>query len=315
MATAWLRGAGLALVLCAGSAGQISGRVVANGGPPPDRAWVTIHCEGSGTWTWVGYADRRGEFLSAPPDTRLNVGGDDEYGTCEVTASVRGFRPALVKVDHTHADILVTLQPLTPGDQALVSYAELSAPPAARKLLARGIEEARALRWKESEASLRKAIAAYPGYSAAWGELGRTLERSATADQAAEAYRHAIQLDNRNFPAYARLAALEAGAQHWDRVAAVTADAIAHRPAGWAVLFFYHAVANYNLGHLDAAEQSARLAAGEGFPRAHYTLGRILANRGDSGEAADEMSKYLELLPNAADAVRVRAEIAAARAK
>jgi tetratricopeptide (TPR) repeat protein len=315
MTTEWLRVAGLASALCASAAAQISGRVVANGGPPPDRAWVTIHCEGSGTWTWVGYADRRGEFLSASPDTRANFSGDDEYGTCEVTANVRGFLPALVRVSRTHADVLVTLQPLAPGDQASVSYAELSAPPAARKLLARGIEDARALRWKESETSLRKAIAAYPGYAGAWGELGRTLERSGTPDQAAEAYRQAIKLDGRNFPAYARLAVLEAGVQHWDRVAALTADAIARRPPGWAVLFFYHAVANYNLGHLDVAEASARKAAAEGFPRAHYTLGRILADRGDSRGAADEMSKYLELLPNAADEARVRAEIAAARAK
>jgi len=315
MATAWLRALGLASLGCACAGGQISGRVIANGGPPPDRAWVTIHCEGSGTWTWVGYADRRGEFLSASPDTRLNVGGDDDYGMCEVTASVRGFQPALVKVNRTHAEVLVTLLPVAPGDQALVSYAELSAPPAARKLLAKGIGEARELRWKESEASLRKAIAAYPGYASAWSELGRTLERSGTREQAAEAYRQAIRFDGRNFSAHARLAVLEAGAQHWDRVAAVTADAIARRPAGWAVLYFYHAMANYNLGHLEVAEQSARVAAAAGFPRAHYTLGRILSDRGDYRAAADEMSKYLELLPAAADAAKVRAEIAAARAK
>jgi tetratricopeptide (TPR) repeat protein len=160
-----------------------------------------------------------------------------------------------------------------------------------------------------------KAIAAYPAYAAAWGELGRTLEQSGTRDQAAEAYGQSIKLDGRNFPAYARLAALEAGAQHWDRVAAVSSDAIARRPEGWAVLFFYQAVANYNLGHLDAAEQSARQAAKEGFPRSHYTLGRILADRGDFRAAVAEMTEYLELLPHAADAERVRAEIAAARAK
>jgi tetratricopeptide (TPR) repeat protein len=306
--------AGLASLFCASAAGQISGRVVANGGPPPDRAWITIHCEGSGTWTWVGYADRRGDFQSAADQNHVIFNGDDDYGTCEVTASVRGFRPALVKVNHTHADVLVTLEPLAPGDNS-VSYAELAAPPAARKLLAKGIEEARAKHWKASEATIRKAIAVYPAYAAAWVELGRALEQSGTREQAADAYRQAIKLDGRNFQAYARLAVLEAGAQQWDRVAAVTAEAIARRPLGWAVLFFYNAVANYNLGHLEAAEPSARVAAERDFPRAHYTLGRILAARGDYRAAAEEMSQYLALLPFAADAPKVRAEIAEAAAR
>ena len=76
-------GVGLAAPLSA----QISGRVVANGGPPPERAFVTVHCEGSGTWNWVGYANDRGEFLSSAPADRVSFNADFDDGVCQIVAT------------------------------------------------------------------------------------------------------------------------------------------------------------------------------------------------------------------------------------
>src|SRR3954453_19264402 len=78
-------GVGIAAPACA----QISGRVVANGGPPPERAWVTVHCEGPATWDWAGYTDKRGEFLSSAADGRANFDGDF------MTGSAKSPRPSL----------------------------------------------------------------------------------------------------------------------------------------------------------------------------------------------------------------------------
>jgi len=88
-----------------------------------------------------------------------------------------------------------------------------------------------------------------------------------------------------------------------------TAAAVARDAVEWPSLFFYNAVANYNLGRLDDAERSATRAAGLDFPRAHYVLGRVLAAKGLPVRAAEEMSTYLKLMPNAADTERVRGEI------
>jgi tetratricopeptide (TPR) repeat protein len=87
-------------------------------------------------------------------------------------------------------------------------------------------------------------------------------------------------------------------------------------PVDWPVLFFYNAVANFNLGRLNEAEQSAKRAIeADQFPRAHNILGHILAARGDYRGAVEQMSKYLDLMTYAADAARVRAEIQDARSR
>jgi len=174
-------------------------------------------------------------------------------------------------------------------------------------------------RWQRAEANLRRAVAIYPAYVQAWNELGIALQSVGKLDDARLAFQKAISLDERLFSAYAQLAVMDAGREQWANVAAITLAALKHDPVNWPSLFFYDAVANYNLGHLPEAEQSARRAialdAATQLPRAHYILGRILAVRGDSRAAAEEMSKYLELLPNAADAPRVRAEIRDATAR
>src|SRR5205807_1554 len=95
-----------------------------------------------------------------------------------------------------------------------------------------------------------------------------------------DAYAKALSLDPLLFSASARLSAIEAARQRWDEVAATTDAAIARNPVEWPSLFFYNAVANYNLGRLDAAERSAERAAELHFARAHYILGRVLAAKG-----------------------------------
>jgi tetratricopeptide (TPR) repeat protein len=117
------------------------------------------------------------------------------------------------------------------------------------------------------------------------------------------------------FSAAASLAILQAGKQRWDQVAATTDAAIARHPLQWPSLYFYNAVAKYNLRRLDEAEHSADRAAQLQFPRAHYILGRILAAKGEFRRAAEEMAKYLELMPNATDAELVRGEIREAAAR
>ncbi len=143
------------------------------------------------------------------------------------------------------------------------------------------------------------------------------LEESGKLEEARSAYARAIAIDARLFSAYARWAVIDASQERWDQVAATTDAAIKLNPVDWPVLFFYNAVANFNLGRLKEAEQSAKRAiaadAETQLPRAHYILGRILAARGDYRGAVEHMSKYLDLMTFAADAVRVRAEIQDAR--
>jgi tetratricopeptide (TPR) repeat protein len=275
---------------------------------------VTVHCVGPATWDWSGYTDKRGEFVSFAPKGLARF-DDSEYGTCRIVATLSGFQRGVTETGRTfESNVVVTLKPLVPGE-GVIAYTDIAVPVAARKLFDQASGDARVGRWKAAEGKLRNALDAYPSYALAWNELGLALEKLGSQDEASNAYAKALSLDARLFSASARLAVLEAGRQRWDKVATTTEAAIGQNPVEWPSLFFYNAVASYNLGRLDEAERSAARAADLQFFRAHYILGRVLLAKGQFQRAIEEMSKYLDLMPNAADAERVRAEIRDAAAR
>ena len=75
-------------------------------------------------------------------------------------------------------------------------------------------------------------------------------------------------------------------------------------------MYFYSAVANYNLHKIDIAEgharQAAKLDAEHKTPRINHLLGLILAEKQDYKDAAENMRIYLQFSPNAADAAQVQ---------
>lgn len=292
----------LALV-CLPLAAQMSGRVVVAGNSPPEPAFVKVNCGGSGGWS--GYSDKRGEFIVAFQLKNVSSGP----ANCQVEATLAGFTRGMVNAAWNQTDVILTLYPIGAQDSTVTSQ-DLAVPRAARKYFEKGAGEMRERRWESAKASLRKAIAAYPAYARAWAKLAEVLEDLRKPEEARNAYAKAIAIDARLFSAYAALSVLDANQERWDRVAATTGAAIHLEPVNWPVLYSYNAVANFNLGRLEEAEQSAqRAATSDKFPRAHYILGHILAARGDYRGAIEHMSKYLDLMPLAADAARVRAEI------
>jgi len=78
--------------------------------------------------------------------------------------------------------------------------------------------------------------------------------------------------------------------------------------------FFYSALANYRLGNLVEAEKSARkgetLGAQQAFPQLRLLLAVMLADRHDYVEAAEQLRAYLKAVPTAANADKVRQELA-----
>jgi len=72
-------------------------------------------------------------------------------------------------------------------------------------------------------------------------------------------------------------------------------------------------MANLRLGHLDAAEKSAReairLDSGHRNPRTGYVLGLVLAQKQEYRQAVDLLNAYLNALPNAPDAEIVRKQL------
>ncbi len=77
---------------------------------------------------------------------------------------------------------------------------------------------------------------------------------------------------------------------------------------------YLNAMANLRLGHLDAAERSAReairLDSAHRNPRTNYVLGLVLAEKHEYGQAADWLNAYLRAAPNVPDSETVRRQLA-----
>ena len=79
-------------------------------------------------------------------------------------------------------------------------------------------------------------------------------------------------------------------------------------------MYFFSAVANYNLQKSDVAENQAREAAKldkeHRIPKINQLLGIILAQKQDYTGAAENMRIYLKFSPNAPDVDAVKQQLA-----
>jgi Flp pilus assembly protein TadD len=75
-------------------------------------------------------------------------------------------------------------------------------------------------------------------------------------------------------------------------------------------IYFYSAVAHYNLQDADVAEtharEAARLDTRQQNPRINHLLGIILADKQEYTGAAENLRTFLKLSPNAPDAAAVK---------
>jgi protein O-mannosyl-transferase len=82
--------------------------------------------------------------------------------------------------------------------------------------------------------------------------------------------------------------------------------------AGYPSAYYLNAMANLRLGHLDAAEKSARdiqVDTAHSNPRTSYVLGLVLAEKQEYGQAIDSLNAYLRAAPNAPDSETVRKQL------
>jgi len=153
-------------------------------------------------------------------------------------------------------------------------------------------------------------------------------------DKAYEAVNQARALDPLNPQVYRQLAAvLEQQGRHdeadlallqekaitslregnWQNAADSSERVLENDSAGYPSAHYLNAMANLRLGHLDAAEKSAReairLDSAHRNPRTGYVLGLVLAQKQEYRQAVDLLNAYLNALPNAPDAEIVRKQL------
>jgi tetratricopeptide (TPR) repeat protein len=234
---------------------------------------------------------------------------------CPVTISLPGYRKTQATLRN---DAVIILKRLG-GDHegSTVSMTEVRAPEDARKAFAKGLQAVDSKKWPKAQIEFERAISIYPDYASAYSELGQVELMQTRPKEARDAFEKAIQIDPKYVKAYVQLARLDFSEHRMEDAAAITTRALELKPTDYPEIYFFHAVANFNLKHLDVAEVSARRAvdldSNHELPRAESLLGAILAAKGDRAGAIEHWNKYLELSPKATDAGEVKQRIAAIR--
>jgi len=237
---------------------------------------------------------------------------------CEVRATLDGFRSNTVSLEGStnlgQLDLgTIVLYPLTKVSGTLVSVTGLRAPKEARKALERAAKSLQERNYEKAQTELNKAVLAYPEYAEAWFALGQLHERARQIQDARSAYQRALASDSNYVKPYIALARLAGSEQHWKEVSEITDLAIALDPVDFPEAYYLNSLAYYRLSSLDAAERSARkvlrLDPLHRMPATHLILAEILEQKQDFAGCIEQLRSYLQILPGATSADRVRARI------
>ena len=230
---------------------------------------------------------------------------------CAVTIRLKGFQPLQTTLRNHGTVVLKHNGSLHEG--STVTATSLNAPESARKAFGKGVNAMEDGKLDAAQKDFEKAVEVYPQYAMAWSDLGEVLRRQAKPGDARTAMEKAVAADPKYIKAYVQLAMLGLDEKKVEDAAAIAGRAVAMNPLEFPQLYFYNAVANFDLRHMDVAEVSARRAteldAAHEIPRAELLLGTILAAKGDRPGALDHMRKYLDIAPKAPDAAQVQRAI------
>ncbi|MBO0910385.1 MAG: tetratricopeptide repeat protein [Acidobacteria bacterium] len=186
-----------------------------------------------------------------------------------------------------------------------VSVTSLAAPDKAKKAFERGEEEVRKGKFEAAASYLRKAVDMYPRYAIAWLELGRVRSWQSSFADAQQCFRQAVAQDAKLLDGYVELAHVDAQQQDWRDLAHVTDHLLEVAPAASAEYWFLNSAAYYNLDNLQRAETSItaglRLDSRHEVAQMEYLYGLILGSKKQYKQAAEHVSAYLRLAPDAPD--------------
>ncbi len=237
---------------------------------------------------------------------------------CELQAALAGYRSSKVPLGQirTTNDINVGTIVLRPVDMVrgtTVSLASMQAPKNARKAYSRAEKEFRKKRTPEAVKDLEAAVDIFPGYAAAWFELGQLYHRQQRTEEARRAYLKAVEADSNFVKPYVELARIAVLRQRWLDAAEITDRALGLDPLDFCEAYFFNSLANYSLNRLDNAEQSARkgqrLDGIHRYPQFHLVLANVLYEKHDVTGALEQLHSYLKYAPAAANSGEVQSRI------
>ena len=317
---------------------SITGKVVLDDGSPlPEPAKIEQTC-GNGQPRAMGFTDQKGHFsinlgqqqavigdASETNDRNTRTIAAPEGGTteakifnCELRAAIPGFRSEVVSLaNHRYMDNpdvgSIVLHRMANVQGLTTSATSALAPKEARKAYEKGVEAMKKNKPDEAQKDLERAVAAYPKYAAAWFELGRVYDQRDHLDLARHAFTESIAADANYIPPYERMYIIALKESKWQEMADASEHVLRLNPYDFPDAYYFNAVANAQLNHLDLAEKNAReavkLDTAHQNPKASYLLGVILMDRQNLPEAAQYLRAYLAMVPNGKESDNVRKQL------
>jgi Tfp pilus assembly protein PilF len=245
--------------------------------------------------------------------------GDHPFNDCLIRASLPGYRSDLVPMARAKPDghpYLGTLVLHFAGkvDGYLISPTSLTAPKDARKEFDKAQEATRRNKQAEAIQYYEKAVKAYPGYAAAWFEMGRLQAAAHNVDEAKKSFDAAVKADPKYLSPYLQLSALAYDNKDWPALAEVSERLLAVDAFDYPESYSYSAVASYFTGKYEEAGKRARQSlqadAEHHFPETHELMASILVKLNQPAAALEQLETYLKRYPSADDVITVQAQIA-----
>jgi tetratricopeptide (TPR) repeat protein len=247
-------------------------------------------------------------FISEPGNNPWTNPPDDK---CIVTIWLKGYRKTTVTL---HDGAVILLKQIGDPEGSTISTTALHAPKEAAKAYDKGIAAMGDGKLAAAQKQLERAVAVYPDYAQAWSRLGEVLDQQSQPKEAAAAWEHALRADPKYIRPYLQLIRLAVSEKRMEDAAALGDRAMQLNPTEFPGIFYYDAVANYELKHTDVAERTVRRAIEldktHEFPAAEALLGKVLADKGDTRGALDHFNAYVRLAPKADDVPAIRQRIA-----
>jgi cytochrome c-type biogenesis protein CcmH/NrfG len=310
--------------------GVLLGKLAMEGEPLPwEPIPVSVVCRG--TVLDTTQSDPKGRFVIATtkvpgaPSTQADAERQMEthFQGCTVQAMLAGFHSNAITItqrNFINQPDLGTLTLSREGSDSgtAVSNTTKSAPANAMK----SFDKARA-EWLEqkpdrAQQDLKKAVQIYPQFAEAWYQLGN-IQESSSREEARNSYSKAAVADPQFVLPYERLAAFSAQDSKWKDVVDNTSHALQLDPVGTPQLWYYDAMGNFQLGKVDAAENSANKALAldpkHTIPNTEQLLAVILAQKKDYPGALAHLRNCLTYMPAGPSADLVKQQIAQVEAR
>ena len=305
--------------------GVLLGKLAMEGEPLPwEPLLVAVDCKGS--VVNLTQTDLQGRFVirfvdttgveKIPQDAQRQM--ETKYEGCVVRGALTGFhsaeKPITIKNLRDEPDLgTITLSPENRGGGMEVSTTTNAAPAKAMKAFEKARGEWLENNAADSERDLKKAVAIDPTFAEAWLQLGK-LEETSDPKSATDAFSKALAADPKFVLPYEQLAVMAVQEQKWDEAVDQTGKALALDPAGTPQLWYYDALAKYQLGKTDEAQASAQKALAidprHSVPNVEQLLAVILARKADYAGALQHLKNCLTYMPSGPNADLLKQQIA-----